>query len=186
MGFENSLNTILSYLPRQRRTGLFSATQTKEVEALVRAGLRNPVLVNVREKASQSTPILLNNYYITTKNDGKLATLITFLEEEKIQKALLFLPTCATVDYWSTVFQSLFVKNSIKLQVFAIHGKLKQKRQKILDNFKKCTEGLLICTDVMARGIDIPEVDWVLQWDPPANASAFIHRVGRTARQGNI
>lgn len=70
LGFQASLNTILSYLPRQRRTGLFSATQTKEVEALIRAGLRNPVLVSVTEKAAQSTPELLNNYYIVTRNDG--------------------------------------------------------------------------------------------------------------------
>lgn len=71
LGFKTSLNTILSYLPRQRRTGLFSATQTKEVEALIRAGLRNPVLVSVTEKASQSTPLLLSNYFILTKNNGK-------------------------------------------------------------------------------------------------------------------
>lgn len=71
MGFRSSLDTILSYLPRQRRTGLFSATQTKEVELLIRAGLRNPVVVTVTEKASLSTPILLNNYYIVTKNNGK-------------------------------------------------------------------------------------------------------------------
>lgn len=70
MGFRNSLDTILSFLPRQRRTGLFSATQTKEVELLMRAGLRNPVLVTVTEKATQSTPILLNNYYMITRNQG--------------------------------------------------------------------------------------------------------------------
>lgn len=70
LGFQNSLDTILSYLPRQRRTGLFSATQTKEVENLIRAGLRNPVLVSVSAKAAQSTPELLENHYIVTKNDG--------------------------------------------------------------------------------------------------------------------
>lgn len=70
LGFQASINTILSYLPRQRRTGLFSATQTKEVEVLIRAGLRNPVLVSVTEKAAQSTPELLTNYYIVTRNDG--------------------------------------------------------------------------------------------------------------------
>ncbi|CAG9814893.1 unnamed protein product [Phaedon cochleariae] len=183
LGFEKSVNTILSYLPRQRRTGLFSATQTKEVEDLIRAGLRNPVLVSVSAKAAQSTPELLNNYYIVTKDNGKLATLISFLEQKSVQKAMLFLPTCATVDYWSNIFPHIIPKK-LELSVLAIHGKMKAKRNKIMEKYRTIEKGLLLCTDVMARGIDIPEVDWVLQWDPPASASAFVHRVGRTARQG--
>ncbi|XP_025834168.1 probable ATP-dependent RNA helicase DDX55 homolog isoform X2 [Agrilus planipennis] len=183
LGFTASLNTILSYLPRQRRTGLFSATQTKELQDLIRAGLRNPVVITVTEKASQSTPVTLDNYYIVTRNDGKLGTLVSFLEENSIRKALLFFPTCATVEYFSIVLKHILPQ---KLSpVLAIHGKMKEKRQKILDKFRNSSSGILLCTDVMARGIDIPEVDWVLQWDPPTSASAFVHRVGRTARQGN-
>lgn len=121
---------------------------------------------------------------------------------------MLFLPTCATVDYWSHVFPRV-IPDTVKLPVFALHGKMKDKRYKVLENFRKADTGLLLCTDVLARGIDIQEViryfsslltrvpssdihvfpffqiDWVLQWDPPANASAFVHRIGRTARQGN-
>ena len=68
----------------------------------------------------------------------------------------------------------------------SIHGKMKQHRSKIFDQFRKLqTSGLLVCTDVMARGIDITDVDWVLQFDPPSNAAAFVHRCGRTARIGN-
>ncbi|KAG5896651.1 hypothetical protein JTB14_021297 [Gonioctena quinquepunctata] len=184
LGFEKSINTILSYLPRQRRTGLFSATQTKEVENLIRAGLRNPVLVSVSAKATQSTPDLLNNYYIVTKNEGKLATMISFLETRKVHKAMLFLPTCATVDYWAHVFP-LILPKKMNLPILAIHGKMKGKRKKILEDYRVTERALLLCTDLMARGIDVPEVDWVLQWDPPASASAFVHRVGRTARQGH-
>ncbi|KAL3270693.1 hypothetical protein HHI36_021221 [Cryptolaemus montrouzieri] len=184
LGFQNTLNIILSYLPRQRRTGLFSATQTKEVQDIIRAGLRNPVLISVSAKASQSTPVTLTNYYIVTRDDGKLASLFNFLERRDVQKAMLFLPTCASVDYWSHIFNALVPKN-LDLPIFAIHGKMKQKRNKVLDNFRKSSKGLILCTDVMARGIDIPEIDWVLQWDPPASASAFVHRVGRTARQGH-
>lgn len=185
LGFEKTINTILSYLPRQRRTGLFSATQTKEVEDLIRAGLRNPVLVSVSEKATQSTPELLNNYYIITRNNGKLATLISFIETRKVQKGMIFFPTCATVDYWSKVFPFLMDK-TLNLPILSIHGKMKHKRDKVMDKFREAENALLLCTDVMARGIDIPEVDWVLQWDPPASASAFVHRVGRTARQGQM
>jgi len=68
----------------------------------------------------------------------------------------------------------------------SIHGKMKQQRYKIFEDFRKLqTSGLLVCTDVMARGIDIADVDWVLQFDPPSNAAAFVHRCGRTARIGN-
>ncbi|XP_066153836.1 probable ATP-dependent RNA helicase DDX55 homolog isoform X1 [Euwallacea fornicatus] len=183
LGFQKSLDTILSYLPRQRRTGLFSATQTKEIQDLIRAGLRNPVLVSVSAKAQQSTPDLLQNYYILAKNDGKLAALLSFLQQKQVKKAICFFPTCACVDYWSRVFPHIMSKD-VNLPVLAIHGKMKNKRKNILESFKSKEKALLLCTDVMARGIDIPEVDWVLQWDPPASASSFVHRVGRTARQG--
>ncbi|GJQ79837.1 hypothetical protein Trydic_g23299 [Trypoxylus dichotomus] len=184
LGFRSALDTILSYLPKQRRTGLFSATQTKEVEALARAGLRNPFFINVIEKATQSTPVLLQNYYIVVRNNGKLTTLLSFLEQESIKKAIIFFPTCACVDYWSSIF-SFVLPEPIKLPMFALHGKMKERRHKVLEKFRKLREGLLLCTDVMARGIDIPEVDWVIQWEPPSNASSFVHRVGRTARQGH-
>jgi ATP-dependent RNA helicase DDX55/SPB4 len=70
--------------------------------------------------------------------------------------------------------------------VMSIHGKMKQQRYKIFEDFRKLqTTGLLVCTDVMARGIDIADIDWVLQFDPPSNAAAFVHRCGRTARIGN-
>nr|CAH7729712.1 unnamed protein product [Callosobruchus chinensis] len=173
LGFQKSIDTILSYLPRQRRTGLFSATQTKEVQDLIRAGLRNPVLVSVSAKATQNTPDLLNNYYILSKNDGKLASLVTFIKAKNIQKAMMFLPTCACVDYWSNILPNLIPKE-LQLPVMAIHGKMKEKRNSIVEEYRNSNRGLLLCTDI----------DWVLQWDPPASARAFVHRVGRTARQG--
>ncbi|KAF7287667.1 putative ATP-dependent RNA helicase DDX55 homolog [Rhynchophorus ferrugineus] len=183
LGFQKTLDTIFSFLPKQRRTGLFSATQTKEVQNLIRAGLRNPVLVSVSAKAKQSTPDMLQNFYIVSKNNGKLATLICFLEQKQVNKSMLFLPTCACVDYWMKIFPILCKK--LNIPILAIHGKMKDKRKVVLEKFRTSEKALLLCTDVMARGIDIPEVDWVLQWDPPANAAAFVHRVGRTARQGN-
>lgn len=180
LGFEVPLNTILSYLPRQRRTGLFSATQTKELTNLMRAGLRNPVVVSVKEKANQNTPKLLQNYYMVVDPEMKLNYLLKFIEEHDVQKAMLFFPTCACVEYWSEILPKL-----IDTKILAIHGKMKKKRGKILNKFRELDKVLLLCTDVMARGVDIPEMDWVLQFDPPSNAAAFVHRVGRTARQGS-
>lgn len=182
LGFEVALNTILSYMPRQRRTGLFSATQTQEVIDLMRAGLRNPVVVSVKEKAAQSTPKLLQNFFMIVEPDMKLLDLLRFIKEKDMQKLILFLPTCACVEYWGDVMPHLLPE----IKVFALHGKMKKKRGKILQRFKESEKAMLLCTDVIARGVDIPEIDWVLQWDPPSNAAAFVHRVGRTARQGNI
>ncbi|XP_017670943.1 PREDICTED: ATP-dependent RNA helicase DDX55 isoform X2 [Lepidothrix coronata] len=170
MGFEASLNAILDFLPKQRRTGLFSATQTQEVENLVRAGLRNPVRISVKEKGvaatnTQKTPTRLENYYM-----------------HKQEKHLVFFSTCACVEYYGKALESLIKQ----VKIMSIHGKMKHKRNKIFTEFRKLPGGILVCTDVMARGIDIPEVHWVLQYDPPSSASAFVHRCGRTARIGNV
>ncbi|XP_078127328.1 ATP-dependent RNA helicase DDX55 [Sander vitreus] len=186
MGFETSLNTILGYLPKQRRTGLFSATQTQELEKLVRAGLRNPVRITVKEKgvaasASQKTPSRLSNYYTICRSEDKFNNLVAFLRQHKHEKNLVFFSTCACVEYYGRALETL-VK---KVTVHCIHGKMKNKRNKIFADFRALKSGILVCTDVMARGIDIPDVNWVLQYDPPSSASAFVHRCGRTARIGN-
>ncbi|XP_050442815.1 probable ATP-dependent RNA helicase DDX55 homolog [Adelges cooleyi] len=191
LGFEKSINTVLHYLPTQRRTGLFSATQTKQVAMLVKAGLRNPIMVIVKEKhclnpksnqiESMSTPLTLKNYYTICEADKKLAYLVQFLKTNGLNlKYMLFLSTCACVEYFSIILQSLIP--SIKL--FSIHGKMNNKRYKVFQLFCEAEKGILLCTDVMARGVDIPEVNWVIQYDPPSNASSFVHRAGRTARVG--
>lgn len=180
LGFEVTVNTILSYLPRQRRTGLFSATQTKELLNYLRAGLRNPVMVCVKEKRNQNTPKLLENFYMIVEPEQKLNCLVKFIENRDIKKAMIFLPTCACVEYWMEVFPILLKSKKI----LAIHGKMKQKRTKILNKFRESENVILLCTDVMARGVDVEEMDWVFQWEPPSEADVFVHRVGRTARQG--
>ncbi|XP_036907816.1 ATP-dependent RNA helicase DDX55 [Sturnira hondurensis] len=186
MGFEASINTILEFLPKQRRTGLFSATQTQEVESLVRAGLRNPVRIAVKEKgaaagSSQKTPSRLQNHYMVCKADEKFNQLVHFLRNRKREKHLVFFSTCACVEYYGRALEAL-VRG---VEIMCIHGKMKYKRNKIFTGFRKLQSGILVCTDVMARGIDIPEVNWVLQYDPPSSASAFVHRCGRTARIGH-
>ncbi|XP_057620353.1 ATP-dependent RNA helicase DDX55 isoform X2 [Chionomys nivalis] len=186
MGFEASINTILEFLPKQRRTGLFSATQTQEVENLVRAGLRNPVRISVKEKgvaasSTQKTPSRLENHYMICKADEKFNQLVHFLRNHQQEKHLVFFSTCACVEYYGKALEALLKR----AKILCIHGKMKFKRNKIFMEFRKLQSGILVCTDVMARGIDIPEVNWVLQYDPPSNASAFVHRCGRTARIGH-
>uniref|UniRef100_A0A2K6EPU6 ATP-dependent RNA helicase n=1 Tax=Propithecus coquereli TaxID=379532 RepID=A0A2K6EPU6_PROCO len=155
MGFEASINTILEFLPKQRRTGLFSATQTQEVENLVRAGLRNPVRVSVKEKgvaasSTQKTPSRLENYYMVCKADEKFNQLVHFLRNHKQEKHLVFFSTCACVEYYGKALEAL-VRG---VKIMCIHGKMKYKRNKIFVEFRK------------------------LQ-------SAFVHRCGRTARIGH-
>ncbi|XP_003701478.2 ATP-dependent RNA helicase DDX55 [Megachile rotundata] len=182
LGFSATIDTILSYLPRLRRTGLFSATQTKELQHLIRAGLRNPALITVKEKANVSTPSNLKNNYTIVNAEYKLSMMIDFIQNQGTNlKYMIFLSTCACVDYFNSVIQAMLPS----IKVLAIHGKMKNKRYKVFNEFRLVKNGILICTDVMARGIDISEVDWVLQYDPPCSASSFVHRCGRTARIGN-
>ncbi|XP_075145251.1 putative ATP-dependent RNA helicase DDX55 homolog [Haematobia irritans] len=183
LGFKATINNILAYLPRQRRTGLFSATQTTEVTDLIRAGLRNPVLVAVKEKSTINTPVRLQNFYQIIEADEKFIALLHFLKSPKTNncKVMVFFPTCACVEYWSEVMPH-FVKQRT---ILGIHGKMKNKRKNVIERFRKDNKAILLCTDVLARGLDVPEIDWVVQWDPPSNAASFVHRVGRTARQEN-
>lgn len=184
LGFEKALNTILAFCPKQRRTGLFSATQTYEISCLIRAGLRNPVAVCVKQRGvieDSKTPATLDNFFMMCQPNQKFATLIKFLKEEKGKKVMVFFATCACVEYFS-ILLARFLTDT---KVIPIHGKMKNKRDKSFSKFRKVESGVLVCTDVMARGIDIPDIHWVVQFDPPSNAEAFVHRCGRTARIGN-
>uniref|UniRef100_A0A8D9BGP9 ATP-dependent RNA helicase n=2 Tax=Cacopsylla melanoneura TaxID=428564 RepID=A0A8D9BGP9_9HEMI len=201
LGFEKSLNAIFQYLPSQRRTGLFSATQTKQVALLIRAGLRNPVMVTVKEKNNAanvtgetsvsndlSTPSTLSNYYMIVEPKLKLATLISFIRtQDPHTKFIVFFSTCAAVEYFSYVLNSILsVPGQASRPVLALHGKMRERRHKIFGEVRAWGSkgGILVCTDLMARGVDIPCVDWVVQYDVPGSAASFVHRCGRTARIG--
>lgn len=184
LGFEQSINTIMSYLPKQRRTGLFSATLNQDVKALIRAGMRNPVTITVRDRQGPTdltpTPTSLSNYYLQCEAESKVLVLFTLLSNLPDHKVIVFFATCASVCYFETLAKRLLPK----LSVLALHGKMRSKRQKLFAQFSSCSSGCLMCTDVMARGVDFPSVDWVLQFDPPSSTKSFVHRCGRTARMG--
>ena len=104
LGFKNSLTAILSQLPKQRRTGLFSATQTEEIEKLIKAGLRNPCNIQVKQKgdaAKQRTPVQLKNYYMLLNGEEKFHRLVEFVRANKDSKVLVFMSTCASVQYFT-------------------------------------------------------------------------------------
>ena len=188
------INSILSFLPKQRRTSLFSATQTDNVESFIRAGLRNPVQVVVREKGKSTTatnnntksitrtPDSLNIYYSLSEGGEKLGQLLHLLRANRNDKNIVFFNTCACVDYFSKLLTELLKT----IPVLAMHGQMRMKRNEVFKKFQEMSHGVLVCSDVMARGIDIPKVNWVIQFDPPSNAEVFVHRCGRTARMGNV
>ncbi|XP_075513373.1 DEAD-box ATP-dependent RNA helicase 18 [Primulina tabacum] len=196
MGFQKQINSIISRLPKLRRTGLFSATQTEAVEELSKAGLRNPVRVEVRAEVKTSnnslssqqitsakTPSGLHIEYIECEAEKKSSQLIDILVKNKTRKLIIYFMTCACVDYWGTVLPRLSVLKDFSL--ISLHGKMKQvAREKALDLFTSLSSGILLCTDVAARGLDIPGVDCIIQYDPPQDPNVFVHRVGRTARMG--
>lgn len=195
MGFEVSINKILAHLPKQRRTGLFSATQTQEVKALARAGLRNPATISVQvANNTQVIPTTLHNYYALVGHEQRLSALLHFLQTKKDQKLIVFFSTCSGVDYFGRVLEHLLESSSASAStssqdtvpvVVPLHGKMPQKKRTTnYDRFVALTTGLLVCTDVVARGIDLPDVDWIIQYDPPQDPNFFVHRVGRTARAG--
>jgi hypothetical protein len=94
---------------------------------------------------------------------------------------MVYMITCACVDYFSKLLQKLLPA----IPILSLHGKVPaDKRTQVFNRFKSVPSGVLLCTDVAARGLDIPNVDWVVQYDPPQDPAAFVHRCGRTARLG--
>jgi ATP-dependent RNA helicase DDX55/SPB4 len=211
MGFKESLNQILSFLPKQRRTGLFSATQTAEVKELARAGLRNPVSISVRvqhmsaltetveqdprvapngnsSRQPQATPSSLDNFFICCEYDKRPIMLARFMVQRIHEKIIVFCATCACVDYYSSVFEKMVKERffcDTSINIVALHGKMiPKKRNGLYQRFLSLQSGVMFSTDVAARGIDIPDVDWIVQLAAPKDPAFFVHRVGRTARAG--
>jgi len=182
IGFEDEMRQIVKILPKEdRQTMLFSATQTTKVEDLARISLRpGPLYINVDEEKQFSTVEGLDQGYVVVDADKRFLLLFSFLKKMSKKKIIVFFSSCNSVKYYSELLQY------IDLQVLDLHGKQKQqKRTNTFFEFCNATQGTLICTDVAARGLDIPAVDWIVQFDPPDDPRDYIHRVGRTARGNN-
>lgn len=179
MGFSRDLDAIIEYLPTERQTLLFSATQTKRVSDLARLSLREPEYVSVHEAAANATPKSLQQNYLLTPLPEKLDTLWSFLTSTKKSKILVFFSSAKQVRF---VYES-FRHMQPGIPLLHLHGRQKQgARLEITDKFRRAKYSCLFATDVVARGLDFPAVDWVVQVDCPEDADTYIHRVGRTAR----
>lgn len=181
IGFEDEMRQIIKILPKERQSMLFSATQTTKVEDLARVSLRpGPLYLNVDEEKEYSTVEGLEQGYVVCEADKRFILLFSFLQKMKKKKIIVFFSSCNSVKYYAELL------NYIDCQVLDLHGKQKQqKRTNTFFEFCNADRGTLICTDVAARGLDIPAVDWIVQFDPPDDPRDYIHRVGRTARGTN-
>ncbi|KAL9932045.1 hypothetical protein V8E36_009106 [Tilletia maclaganii] len=242
--FGPTLEQILAVCPKQRRTGLFSATMTDALGELVKIGLRNPVRVVVKvahkqaaaaaqvagkgkQKAVESSagdgmqriPAGLQNFYHLSRAEHKVAQLLRIITYEagcvqrpkassssstdptaadtfQARKFIVYFATCAQVNYFYKLLSRLPDLQKQNITLFSLHGKQTPSRrtatfQSFVSSTPTPTSGqgggaasVLLCTDVAARGLDMPDVDVVVQFDPPADPKVFNHRVGRTARAG--
>ncbi|WFD19316.1 RNA helicase [Malassezia caprae] len=181
IGFEDEMREIIKLLPNENRQSmLFSATQTTKVQDLARISLRpGPLYINVHEQSAASTVSKLEQGYVVCDSDKRFLLLFTFLKRNAGKKIIVFMSSCNSVKYHGELL------NYIDVPVLDLHGKQKQqKRSTTFFEFCNAKSGILLCTDVAARGLDIPAVDWIIQYDPPDDPRDYIHRVGRTARGG--
>ncbi|CAK7893823.1 ATP-dependent rRNA helicase Spb4p [[Candida] anglica] len=200
IGFEQDVVGILAKLPKQRRTGLFSATISSAGDVIFRTGMSNPVKVAVKSRGaaggnSSNSPAALTISYMLVDPEYKLLTMVKLLTENQYKKAIVYFPTCASVKHFYNVLHHA-QKNSNSfgldaLKFYSLHGQLLTKaRLKTLHSFAdgdiNTHKHILLTTDVAARGIDIPDVDLVIQIDPPTNPDVFLHRCGRTGRANKV
>jgi len=178
IGFERDMHDIIGKLPKERQTALFSATQTKNVQDLARLAIRSkPVYLSAHEESTTSTVEGLEQGYVVCAQERRLLLLFAFLRRNPKKKIMVFFSSCDSVKFHSELF------NYIDLPVKEIYGRQKQqKRTTTFFEFSNAESGVLLCTDVAARGLDVPRVDWIVQFDPPDDPKEYIHRVGRAAR----
>ncbi|CAL5375074.1 unnamed protein product [Camellia sinensis] len=175
--FEKAIDELLSVIPRERNTYLYSATMTKKVRKLQRACLRNPVKIEAASK--YSTVDSLKQQYLFVPAKHKNCYLVYILSEKSGSTSMVFTRTCDSTGLLAQMLRNL------GLRAIPISGHMTQaKRLGALNKFKAGECNILVCTDVASRGLDIPTVDMVINYDIPSNSKDYIHRVGRTARAG--
>nr|CAB3458100.1 unnamed protein product [Digitaria exilis] len=177
-GFKKQVDAILSQIPKVRQTLLFSATQTKSVKDLARVSLRDPEYISVHEEARTATPDTLEQYAMIVPLEQKVNMLWSFIKRHLNSKTIVFLSSVKQVKFVFEIFKKL--RPGIPLK--CMHGRMTHVvQQAIVADFNESIS-VLFSTDLTARGLDIKNVDWVVQVDCPESTDIYIHRVGRTAR----
>ncbi|KAI5148381.1 ATP-dependent RNA helicase DDX55/SPB4 [Enteropsectra breve] len=174
-GFEAKLLKIISMLPKARQTGLFSATVSDELRNLSIKAMRNPVDIKINEEMPSKLAL---NFLISTPRD-KIRNMINTVQDKR---SIVFFSTCAQVDFYYELLCKYF--NGEK-NISKIHGKLEQDERNLIYEAFHRNGGILLCTDVAARGIDFKGIEMVLHFDVPKDHQNIVHRSGRTARNGS-
>lgn len=177
MGFINDIRKILSRIPVNRQTIFFSATMPDEVQHLVNSILKNPVRIEVTPVSSNALNIDQTVYFVEKTN--KRALLQHIIHEKEMENVLVFTRTKHGAD---KVASDL---NRAGIVAEAFHGNKSQgARQRALGNFKKRITRVLVATDIAARGIDVRDLPFVVNFELPDCAETYVHRIGRTGRAG--
>ncbi len=177
MGFIDDVKEIISRLPRERQTLLFSATISQDVLTLAHRYMRNPAKIKLQLYVDKSQ--LLQQYYEVDGRD-KFSLLVHLLKQETAGLCIIFCATRRMVD----VLGRNLGKQRLKAQ--ALHGGLSQnRRQRVIEDFHAHKLDVLIASDVAARGLDIKDVNLIVNYDIPKNSRDYVHRIGRTARAGS-
>lgn len=177
MGFIHDVRKIISLLPKERQSLFFSATMPEPIIKLASSILHNPLKVEVTPSATTAETVNQSIYFVDKSNKVKL--LVDILNNEDIPSVLVFTRTKHGADRVAQVLN----KNKIKAE--AIHGNKSQNaRQNALAHFKEQSTRVLVATDIAARGIDVENLEYVINYDLPNIPESYVHRIGRTGRAG--
>ncbi len=177
MGFKEDIDTILVSTPEQIQKIFFSATMPKSILELTDKYLQDPIQVRIVPKTLTVSNIA--QYYIEVRESNKLEVLCRLIEAEQIKLALIFCNMKRRVD---DICEKLQTRG---YSAEALHGDMKQMaRTRVMNKFKKGQVELLVATDVAARGIDVDNIEVVINYDLPQDEEYYVHRIGRTARAG--
>ena len=177
MGFREDIETILKDVPEDRQTVLFSATMPDPILELTRQFQRDPQMIEIN--AEQITLDQIKQMYVEVPMGRKLDALILLLRAYDPQRCMMFVNTKLMADEVAAHLN----KNGFTCE--AIHGDMNQsQRTRVMEGFKAARLPILVATDVAARGIDVSDVDYVINYDVPQNSEYYVHRIGRTGRAG--
>lgn len=177
MGFIHDVKRVAAVIPSKRQTLLFSATMPKEIQHLANSLLHQPKKVEVTPVSSTAETVKQEIFLVDRKNKKNL--LVHLLEERRIPQVIVFSRTKHGADKLAKAL------NQASIRAEAIHGdKTQGARQRALGNFKSGSLRVLVATDIAARGIDIDDLPYVINFDLPEVPETYVHRIGRTGRAG--
>jgi|AntRauMFilla1563_2_1112583.scaffolds.fasta_scaffold00178_11 ATP-dependent RNA helicase DDX18/HAS1 len=181
VGFEEELNEIFKILPKKKQTIMFTATQDKQATIISSFSFKKkPIYINIENDMSVNMFKNIIHGFNVCQIEDKLSVLITLIKRNMKKKMIIFFSSCNEVKFYYSIFKLL------NIEIIELHGKQKQsKRISAFFSFCRSNNSILFSTDLASRGLDIPAVDWIVQFSPPLDPKEYIHRAGRTGRGVN-